>query len=487
MALREMTEPDWVSKSNLTDYERCPRAFWLDAKGIVRREERLSAETQLRVDAGAEFDRRVRHGAMEQEAHEARLTWLRGILSKGTADEQVPDERPRFLLDERLYLNDELGLRGVPDGVEIENGTYAPLEIKDHMNTTNLDKRELAFYWLLLEPLRAETSISPHGYMFLRDAEGERRVELSRQLLATVRQTIDEVRRVRAGPEPRPCGSFNCYVCRVSHPPDRTRFPESEDLTRLSGLDWRTAQRLELVGVRSLDDLESLGGAEICNRIKGTGWPFGKYHLDGWVAEAQAWRTGKPVVYGNPPELPREFIAFDIEYVSGREVWLAGMLPTGGSLKQLWSWKPAGERAIAESLAEYWESRPDVPIVTWSGRSAEVPQLRRAADRAGIGGLLDPERHFDLHYDWANRHLRLPCRGQGLKEVSEYFGLSRAEQTVHSGLEAAHVRARASRSRNPWRRRAAKSRLEAYNADDLYTLTALVEKFQELVPRPCED
>lgn len=101
----------------------------------------------------------------------------------------------------------------------------------------------------------------------------------------------------------------------------------------------------------------------------------------------------------------------------------------------IWA-SPAGE---AKALAEFHAILlrfPGLPVVTWNGISADISAVRKAAARAGDHGItqLLPARHIDL-YLWTRQKLVLPIPGLGLKEVSEYFGISR-ESDVTSGLAA---------------------------------------------------
>lgn len=461
-------EPAWVTKTNVTDYERCPRAYWLVANGLITREEMFANETRVRLDAGVEFERRVVTNARPAEADGFALS---------------VDGRPRLLLGTGMFVNESRGLRGEPDGVETGTGSWAPIEIKDHLKVSRLDKIELAFYWLLLEPYRTDRTATPHGYVQLRGAEQAERVELRAQLFRTVDRSIGAVRQTRSGPEPRPCRG--CYVCLVTHPPDPARFPKEEDLTRLHDIGPARARQLELIDVRTPTDLLSVGTDEILERKKGRGWRFGRSHIDGWIAHAQALEAGKSVLYGVPLRLPSQFIAFDLEYLQppdGDEIWLAGMLTSSGELTQFWSRKSSKEHELVQSLAEYWDSRPDAMMVTWSGKSADLPALRRAAQRTGIDCVPDPERHFDLRY-WAVQNLRIPTNSFELKDVAPYFGLLRTEHDIQEGRAAARLYSEARRSWNPWTRHRTRARLERYNQDDLRAVVGMVEVFRQLTGR----
>jgi hypothetical protein len=64
------------------------------------------------------------------------------------------------ILGTPLFENKQLKLRGCPDGIDAASGALYPIEIKSHREPIHLDRLELAFYWLLLQPHRTS---SPPG------------------------------------------------------------------------------------------------------------------------------------------------------------------------------------------------------------------------------------------------------------------------------------------------------------------------------------
>ena len=79
----------------------------------------------------------------------------------------------------------------------------------------------------------------------------------------------------------------------------------------------------------------------------------------------------------------------------------------------------------------------DLPVVTWSGPSADIPQLANAAARWKMVGWRTlhnwlPElerRHVDL-CRLVREHLALPIPRLGLKEVAAYLGVQQNPVTV---------------------------------------------------------
>jgi predicted RecB family nuclease len=399
---------EWVTKTNVTDHARCPRAWWLIAHGEITHEESISPYDLPEVEAGVEFERDIVAGARPVDLDE---------LTAGV--EMSAAGQPPLVLETGLWINHDLGLRGEPDGIEIASGAWAPVEVKHHSRATPLDRLELAFYWMLLEPQREDSSPSPHGYLILDGVDGPAepaRIDLQPSHFAKVRQHIDAVRQARTGSEPLGCG--RCHVCRRLRPQGVMSYDDWwNDLGTLFGLGYNRALQLAMVGIQTSTDLLDAGVEDILDRIKGRRWSFGRYQVEGWAAHAQAWADNEPVIYGNPPLMPGDYTTFDLEYLRQGEIWLAGMRPSDGDLTQIWAWTADEEPDLMRAVADYWAVQPDALMATWWGKGADMPAIKRATERTGVAFDLSTINHFDLCY-WAMAHLRLPIRGLSLKDVA---------------------------------------------------------------------
>jgi predicted RecB family nuclease len=342
---------------------------------------------------------------------------------------------------------------------------------------TALDRLELAFYWLLLDGQRGDGDYAPHGYLILKDDAGAaepKRIELLDRHFIEVLRLVEAVRRLRTLPEPFGCGQ--CYTCREGHPQTvETFIIQRADgyLGSLFGLGFERIRHLGQVGVHSCDDLLNFGVDEVLDRVTGHGWSFGRYQVAGWVAHAQAFAENRLVVYGSPPPMPTEYVAFDLEYMRGGPIWLAGMLAPGAEPTQLWRWSEEDERPLMREIVAYWADRPDAVMLTWWGKGADLPTLRAASERTGVEFVPNLETHFDLCH-WAMGHLRLPIQGLSLKDVAAYFDVARSETEIGSGDEAVGVYIDAA-AKGPRARSKARTKLEAYNADDLRGTIELIE------------
>jgi predicted RecB family nuclease len=146
----------------------------------------------------------------------------------------------------------------------------------------------------------------------------------------------------------------------------------------------------------------------------------------------------------------------------------------------LWADEASEERANLESLAELLAEHAELPVATWGGTSADLPQLKGACNRLGLEGLLNSldSRHVDL-FAHARRALRLPIPELGLGEVAAFFGVAK-NSSVSNGREAQALYARYLSRYSPRVRRIIRDELITYNRDDLDALVETVRAVQRL-------
>src|SRR5258707_1795111 len=97
----------------------------------------------------------------------------------------------------------------------------------------------------------------------------------------------------------------------------------------------------------------------------------------------------------------------------------------------LWADSPAEERTSILALLDRLEKSAGMPVVTWSGLSADLAQLRKALERLRIGRSGDAlfTRHLDL-FGFIRSNLRLPIPGVGVKHVDEQLRIYRQKPIV---------------------------------------------------------
>jgi len=384
LTVRGEDEPAWVTKTNLTDYIRCARTYWLIAQGRITHEQSINPALLPVVEQGEEFESSVRADAEVDQAGEDVVVW-------------PGDEQPPLIMSEKLYEDTQLGIRGVPDGVETQTGAWAPVEVKSHQRSTTLDRIELAFYWLLLAPFR-ERKTAPHGYLVLPVPGAEPRVEhveLRPEDLTRVKSLLPEVRRTRSY-EP-PLAFCRCYVCTVLAPSNAgTELVGTSDLTLLFGLGYHRKREFEAVGVTSLDAFADSTVDAVMERFDGVRRSFGRSDIAGWIAHATAYRNRCHEIFRDAGPMPGNYISLDLEYERDGFVWAAGVKRRGAEAVQFWAESDAEERALLDGIGEFLAAHPGVPVATYWGVGADIPTIKRAAGRHGIESPLAGLEQFDL-------------------------------------------------------------------------------------------
>jgi hypothetical protein len=155
-----------------------------------------------------------------------------------------------------------------------------------------------------------------------------------------------------------------------------------KDLTLVWGIARATAGHLETFGIRSYDDLLTTDSSRIVAWLRDRRRFVSLAQVDCWKHHAKSYSTSRPVIFGDPLPLDGRFLALDLEYEPGGLIWLVGVRIVGpGSLQYhaLWAGSATQEECNLRQLAEIAAANPLLPVVTWSGNGADMPQLRKAA------------------------------------------------------------------------------------------------------------
>jgi len=460
----------WVTKTDLMRYLRCPYAFWLLDTGKLPFAQSVTPLQAGLIDAGVAFQ-------FEVEAHAKPVP----------ADVDLPtifgkDNVEFFLAGLPPLVNKKLALRGLPDGVYTEGGALIPIETKSHREVLPSDRIELAFYWLLLEPYRTRAS-EPRGVLILRrhGAAIEVEVPLLPRHFEKVARLVAEVRRARRyGVEPRIC---SCSVCAGPMRDEvLLRAYEAKDLTMIYQVGPVLARTMEALGVTSYTDLVGCDQGELLAALKANKRSVSAAMVAGWCHHAESYTRAEAVLFGLRPPVPSSFIALDLEYAPGH-TWLMGACVVDGDDRrfvQLWADTPAEERRNLRQLARLVEEHPSLPVVTWNGASADVPELRKAGKRLKVTKVVESivANHLDL-YLYAVAGVRLPIPSLTQSEVATYFGVTKVS-AVHDGFDAQwRYLVYAASEPGPTRDNLRDELLE-YNRDDLVGLVAAAEGFRRL-------
>jgi predicted RecB family nuclease len=245
---------------------------------------------------------------------------------------------------------------------------------------------------------------------------------------------------------------------------------------------------LAKLGIITLDDIAACDPVQTRAALRAHhGHAVTENVIRGWQAHVQSYEVNAPIVFGDRSIDYSDFMAFDLEYVPGEDglIWLIGMaVVKNGSttLKQLWGDDSAEIRRNLQTLAATIAENPGLPVVTWSGLSAEIPQLEAAVEHHNLGGDLHElfHRHMDL-YAYADANIRLPIPGLDLKSVGRYFGFYR-DADVRNGLEADHLYAIYQNSECTQEKAEVKRVLLDYNREDVEALIHIVQRFRQFAP-----
>lgn len=457
----------WVSKTDLVRYVRCPYSFWLLDEGKIDFDDTVD-EFQLRLlQEGVEFQDLVESEAVPiaVEPDNVEELFSQSVQVLGTP----------------TYENHRLRIIGRPDGIDTARGALFPIEVKSHKDVQRTDELELAFYWLLLQPYRTRRVSKPLGYLILRhDGIAEEvEVPIRRHRIDKVRGLLADVRRARRlGVQPRVCG---CNVCsRVKRDDVLASAREREDLTLIYGIGRNYAPALEQQGIKTWHDLMGCDPVDVVEFMKERRYFLSAATVQQWKHHAESYASGGPVVFGTDAAPAESFIALDLEYSA--HTWLIGVCTVKGDRRDhhfLWSDDVRSLKRNLGELGELVAAEPALPILTWSGDGADIPQLRKDTERAKMPDLAASiqARHLDL-YQYVWRNLRLPIHSLSLKDVGWYFGIPRLSP-VFDGLEAELLYGRYRRATGK-KKAEHRERLVDYNRDDLDALVETTTRVREL-------
>lgn len=248
------------------------------------------------------------------------------------------------------------------------------------------------------------------------------------------------------------------------------------------GIGWRYEAALRELGCTRHDQMRALVPEDVVAHFRSHKMYISPAVVRSWKLHARAYAEGLPVLSAEREPLPKlgRYIALDLEWGLDDAIFLAGLgIVDNGEVEHMsfWADSPDEEPVVLASLARALDDHPDLPVVTWNGRGADLPHLaKRAAAVAGAGGLVPAlgPRHFDL-YMWAQAYLRLPGPSLTLKEVARAFGF-RASSGLSGGDDAMMVYYQYRRSADP----ALRDQLVAYNRDDISSLVSVAARLAEM-------
>jgi predicted RecB family nuclease len=461
---------NWVSKTDLTRYVRCPYAFYLVDRGLIPFEATVNQQQARLIAEGIAFQTEVEAPAVPR------------IISPSELSQVLTEESIR-LFRVPVFENPALEIYGQPDAIDTSEGALLPVEVKAHKSVQRSDELELAFYWMLLEPHRTK-AVSPRGYLVLRrnGVDEQVEVEILPHRFEQVRTLLQEIRDARArGVTPRICG---CTVCSgvMRDEIDRATL-ERKDLTRIWDIGPVRARHLEEIGIKSHDNLLAVDSTSLVQKLRDHKCCVSIAQVDRWKHHAASYATSAPVLFGGPLKLDGCFLALDLEYEPGEIIWLVGaclVRPNEREYVALWAETAAEEKNNLARLAKIAAANPVLPIITWNGNGADMPQLRIAVERLRLGQAFDviESRHLDL-FQHTKKALRFPIPQLGLAQVASYFAIPKVSR-ICDGLQALFLYQEYRSSGDQNRRDTIKNDLVEYNRDDLEALVEVTDRISAL-------
>jgi predicted RecB family nuclease len=381
-----------------------------------------------------------------------------------------------------VFENEKLEIYGKPDAIDTAQGALIPVEVKSHKAVQRSDELELAFYWLLQEPFRTR-DISPLGYLLLRGDSSAKQVEieLHSHRFKQVQELIQQIRKARAqGVRPRICG---CTVCNgvMRDKVDRATR-RKKDLTLIWGIGRFHANHLEEIGIRTYEELLEKDSVFIVEKLRQVKCYVSSGQVDWWKHHAKSYSSLRPTLFGNPLKLNGRFLAIDFEY-GGGHIWLVGfcLVSLGGrEYRQLWADTPEQEKSNLKTLTQIAAANPSLPIITWNGNGADMPQLRYAIQRHRLGKALASfeSKHFDLFHH-VRKSIRFPIPKLSLVDVARFFAIPKLSR-IQDGLVALSLYNEYRRSQDENRRNKIREDLVEYNRDDLEALVGVAEGIETI-------
>lgn len=462
----------WISKQDLVEYLRCEyRVFLSFSTGIPILDMKETALLQLILEKGVEFESGVVQDVKPRE-----------VQSKEAIEPLA--KKSLIIQSPRIFRNHDLGIQGIPDLINTEKGKFLPIEIKNHKKVIDTDELELAFYWLLLDPMRKKR-VEPKGYIIL-NTEEIVEVNLTKEHLWEVKFHLDDLRELlKTGAEP--ILSSECKQCNLSKD-CRKKVVASGGLSIIYNISCARERQFKDIGIDSISKLMRADEEKVNSKlISRFGNTPGIGEIFRMKCNAFSISSGKPFFFGDKQQAhiiaSSPLLVLDLEYDPAHLIWLVGVAirkDNRTTYQQFFAEKSniVEERRILQSLINLTQKNSSHLFITYSGISADIPQLRTAWRRQSLPERelsRFVERHMDI-CQFLQKNFRFPMKSLDLDGMEEYLGIQR-HSSISSGLEALALYKRCLRTKD----NVLKQQLLDYNREDIESTLAIVDKIPELV------
>jgi predicted RecB family nuclease len=263
----------------------------------------------------------------------------------------------------------------------------------------------------------------------------------------------------------------------------RRKSRNPRKLTSIWGLGAKHAAALISIGIPDCKTLMGCDPDAVAASLRAESVPTSANQVYQWRYHAESYITKQPIFFGPPPAVGDLYLVLDLEYDPVKpHIWLIGLLICDGEQRQhigLWADDPDQERDNLLHLAGVLRNYPHLPVLTWAGASADIPQLALAAGRHGIDNFMAELecRHMDL-FAHARNSVRLPMPELSLGPFANYLRIPKTSP-IRNGLEAQMQYEIYRGLRDPDRKAMRKSELVAYNYDDLAALVGVLAAMRD--------
>ena len=368
-----MQEKQWITKSDLLNFLECPFAFKkAKEEGFDFNELFISPFALELMKKGIEHEENIRES----------FSWEK-IKFDITNEKCVMQD---VIVSGPPIVNEKLGIIGNPDLIKTAKGKLIPIEIKLHSIENETDPYEIAFYWLLLEPYRKKGKI-PEGYYILRQhfplAEDISELFTPSSVDSThIQEVLESLKEMRNLKDYKPIRNSSCRDCALFKKTCLDILKRNRCVSLLTA-GQKTIEKLKEINF-NVEKMAKLTPEEIYEQIRFYGIKgIGEKTIVKFHNRAKAFIANKPIIFGSG-KLPdtEQLIFVDTEFYQKNSIFrIVGyerlfVISVGIYDKGRIETNIFYRNDCTKKFVKIMENFPNVPIITWSGTSADLSILK---------------------------------------------------------------------------------------------------------------
>jgi len=213
-------------------------------------------------------------------------------------------------------------------------------------------------------------------------------------------------------------GSYDDLTIANLEKDDAQNLDEVDELMKIHGVGFATADKLRSHGIDSIDKLAKLDLVRQTIVIKN------RFDLRRIQLNAKSFLSGEIMKIGNldVPDKNSKIVYFDIETEPfGERIWMIGYR-TRSKFYQLYANTWADEKKILARFLAFLKSLKEPIIISYSTTSFDFYKVYNALERLGLDyRFFGSLKHVDVGSSLLNSYI-LPINNYRLKEVGKYAG-----------------------------------------------------------------